>query len=194
MWKNSELTDAGTDTCCTMSICDKDWYLAEHPNTVVSRTQDSVTVRGIGSSRHASSEYVQANLYLEGESNWMHITPGNKKEFRFMRIYSKGLHKSVNWPQFRAIETILGRKMSLTWALPAPVKAASLARRCYGSSRTRLPCHVAYPATSIFLDKTGTMTRTMMEVPVMTFVKTIRYPSYCRRLFSAPSSSPFRVR
>ena len=31
----------------------------------------------------------------------------------------------------------------------------------------------AYPAKSVFLDKAGTMSRPMMEMPVMAFVKTV---------------------
>ena len=67
--KNPELTDAGADKCCTISICDRDWYLAEHPQTVVLRTRDPVTVRDIGDALHASSEYVPASIFPEGESN-----------------------------------------------------------------------------------------------------------------------------
>ena len=67
--EDSDIIDMGVDTCCTMSITDKDWYLSQHPGVAVSQTQSPVTVRGIGSTKHASSEYVQGTIFLEGNSN-----------------------------------------------------------------------------------------------------------------------------
>ena len=45
----------------------------------------------------------------------------------------------------------------------------------------------AYPATSLFLDEAGTMTRPLMEMPVMAFVKTVKRLSIAGDPFQLPA-------
>lgn len=63
------MVQMGADSCCSMAICDMDWFKAENPDTPISHTKDPITVCGIEGKMHPSSAYVNSSIFLEGKAD-----------------------------------------------------------------------------------------------------------------------------
>lgn len=58
--------DVCLDTGCGVSLIDRDWRARQAPDTVVSKMTSPLKVRGVGSSKHETSEYITQDLYFPG--------------------------------------------------------------------------------------------------------------------------------
>ena len=56
--------DVCADTGCGASLVDREWHSQQSPKTPVSKMASSLRVRGIGSTKHETSEFVTQHIYL----------------------------------------------------------------------------------------------------------------------------------
>jgi hypothetical protein len=57
------------DSGCTMSLIDRDFLHQKLPNARVQHTKSPILVRGIGSTKHSTSEYVDLDLFFSGSAS-----------------------------------------------------------------------------------------------------------------------------
>ena len=67
------------DTGCSVTLIDKDFLLSQSPDIEIRTMSSPITVRGIGSSKHLTAEYVVTPILFTGERD------GKPMEARFMR-------------------------------------------------------------------------------------------------------------
>lgn len=57
------------DTGCGVSLIDKDWLLSKKPGVKIHKMATPLKVRGVGSSKHESSDYIHENIYFPSVKN-----------------------------------------------------------------------------------------------------------------------------
>lgn len=66
-------TDSSATAClntgCGITFVDKDWLLRQLPNQKIKGMSIPLKIRGIGTSKHKSAQFVEVSLFLPGESN-----------------------------------------------------------------------------------------------------------------------------
>ena len=66
---NSVLEQICLDSGCTMTIGDREWIKKLRPDLEIHRMKDPITVRGIGTAKYPTDEYVILNIYIPGLVN-----------------------------------------------------------------------------------------------------------------------------
>ena len=62
-------TTACLDTGCGVTLVDKHWLLKRLPNQKINTMSSPLKVRGMGASKHESSEFAALSLYFSGKNN-----------------------------------------------------------------------------------------------------------------------------
>lgn len=63
------------DTGCSVTLMDRTWFRKAHPTLTIKHMASPITVRGLGSNRHQTSEYVITPLYFPGKDSTARTAP-----------------------------------------------------------------------------------------------------------------------
>ena len=81
---NDDITDACLDTGCGVSLIDRTWLKSLLPDAAILKMSSPLKVRGVGTNRHETNEFVVIPIYLPGQKDGQEVLACVRRELHLV--------------------------------------------------------------------------------------------------------------